>query len=317
MQPTVPLYVSPGLWRLPVVPNLETAVLYTLAYSDVFDYPLTSEQIVRYLIGLSASHGEVRRALGSVAGIETDGHYHYLRGRGDITALRRSRDAVSQHIWPRAVAYGLRIARMPFVRMVALTGALAMGNASSENDDYDYLIVTEPGRLWMTRAMVIALVVRPAALVGFEICPNYIVTSDHLIVSQRDLYTAHELAQMVPLAGHDLYQMFRRSNAWTDAFLPNAQGSPSQQVPADGRRRGLTRTVVEPLLRSHVCTRFEQWEMHRKIVRLSAGEPDAELSFDEHCCKGHVGSHSRQVHAESVQRLAALPIQSTSTVGSR
>ena len=62
----------------------------------------------------------------------------------------------------QAVRYGLTIARLPFVRMVAVPGALTMDNVEP-GDDVDYLIVTAPDRLWLCRAVVIELVVKPAA----------------------------------------------------------------------------------------------------------------------------------------------------------
>src|SRR5262249_52352610 len=153
---------------------------------------------------------------------------------------------------------------LPFVRMVAVTGALAMDNLA--DDDIDYLIITEPGRLWLCRALVVA-VVRTAAMRGVELCPNYFLSEQALELEERNLFTAHEVTQMVPLYGMQTYQRLRELNQWTDAYLPNAGGPPRRVAPAElGRHRA--RRILERTLRSRVANPVERWEMRRKVRKL-------------------------------------------------
>ncbi|MBN1249860.1 MAG: hypothetical protein JXC32_19515 [Anaerolineae bacterium] len=296
----------PVPWFEPAVDDLSRAVLYTLAYSDVFDYPLTLNQVWRYLIGIPASRGAVQTMLHAVPEVETDGTYYFLAGRQMITELREARAEIARRMWPRVRRYGARIARLPFVRMVALTGALAMVNAPAR-DDFDFLIVTEPGYLWLSRALVIALVVRPSKLMGDEVCPNYLITTESLTFTSRDLYTAHELAQMVPLAGKALYAKLRERNAWVYEFLPNAQGAPDDVAGEAPSPKGwLSRRLAEPLLRSDLGARLDQWEMARKIPRLAAGHSNPEISFDRDHCKGHIGAHQAWVCEGFLDRVSRL-----------
>jgi hypothetical protein len=186
--------------------------------------------------------------------------------------------------------------------MVAVTGALAVDNVA--DGDIDYLIVTEPGRLWVCRAVIVALV-RLAALRGVTLCPNYFLSERALDLEERTLFTAHEVTQMVPLAGMSTYQRLRDLNGWTHAFLPNAAGPP-RQFPPNGRGTQ-PRTVVEAALRTPVGQRIEDWEMGRKIRKLGErSNGHAEASFGPDWCKGHFGDHGQLTLSRFHQRWQLL-----------
>jgi len=290
--------------------TLERAIVQTVAYADVFDYPLTVDEVQRYLIGVPASRGTVRGALGNGRLVPTvlarSGRFITLLGRQKAIETRRGRSAVSAELWHRAVGYGRLIGNLPFARMVAVTGALAMDNVA--DGDIDYLIVTEPGRLWLCRALVVA-VVKLAARRGVTLCPNYFLSERALILEERNLFTAHEVAQMVPLTGFDTYARLRQLNRWTTAFLPNAAGSPRKlSVVAPRLRR--TRHVVEAALRTRTGGWLERWEMGRKIAKLASRSSDhAEASFDVDWCKGHFGDHGQLTLARFAERMQGLEAQ--------
>src|SRR5262249_28342374 len=123
---------------------LERAIVQTLAYADVFDYPLNADEVHRYLIGAHASRGTIRGLLGELTPklAAREGRYFTLPGHEHTVEMRKSRAQHAAPFWRKAVHYGRLIGGLPFVRMVAVTGALAMDNLA--DDDIDYLIVTEP-----------------------------------------------------------------------------------------------------------------------------------------------------------------------------
>ena len=280
-------------------PALDQAVLQTVAYGDLFDYPLTAGEIWRYLIGMPASKAEVKRALSSEGLarqrlLQRDG-FVALPGRSEIIDVRRRRMVRAEKLWPPALYYGRLIGALPFVRMVAVTGSLAVDNADS-NSDIDYFIVTEKGRLWLCRAMVI-LIVRWAARRAVPICPNYFLSESALSLDEQDLYTARELAQMIPINGLPVYWRIRRENEWVVDYLPNAEGAPAglpDEVdrPLPAPVRGL-RGVAELLLRMPPGGWLERWEMDRKVRRFSQNADD-ESMFSADWCKGHFEHHGRR-----------------------
>jgi len=297
---------------------VERAILHTVAYADVFDYPLTAAEVHRYLAGVSATPTAVHSLLGNGRLVphrlaRCQG-YFTLPGREAIVETRRRRAEVAARMWPRAVQYGRLIAALPFVRMVAVTGALAMDNVDADAD-IDYLIVTEPGRLWLCRALVIALV-RLAARRGDVVCPNYFLSERALTLQERNPFTAHELAQMVPIAGMHIYYRMRRLNAWTAHFLPNADGPPRRRESHSQEGNGFwrpLRTLAEAALRTPPGDRLERWEMTRKIHKFTRqhsaerpGNGHPEATFCADWCKGHFDNHGQRILAAFADRLSKL-----------
>jgi len=292
---------------------LQAAVLRTVAYGDVFDFPMTAREIWRYLVGLPADLLTVRKLLEEEQlkqQLSFSGEYVCLRGREELASVRQQRERISRRLWPRARRYGRLIAALPFVRMVAVTGSLAVDNPQAQGD-IDYLLVSAPGRVWLCRALAI-LVVRWAALGGDRLCPNYVLSENRLVSSPKDLYNAHELAQMVPLAGWGTYLRMRRLNQWTVEFLPNAGGVPARTCcePQERKHSWLGR-AAEASLSGRTGSRLEQWEMERKVRRFSRQAlANEEAGFCADWCKGHFDQHasrSRQAYQERLGRLGLDP----------
>ncbi len=267
---------------------LTEAIWQTLAYADLFDYPLKIDEIHRYLTGIPAQISAVEDALKQEGDLFIrTGDFYTLAGRTGLVALRKKRNQIAARLWRSAAFYGRLIARLPFVRMTAVTGGLAVNNVEN-GADIDYLIVTEPGHLWLTRAQVV-LLGRISALHRAILCPNYLVTLRSLTFPDQNPYSAHELAQMVPLSGLDIYQQIRSQNTWALKFLPNAAGAPnSAYLAVETEPRSLTHAAIEELLEGSLLTRLEQWEMNRKIRRLRREQhAAAESIFSADVCKGH------------------------------
>jgi hypothetical protein len=281
--------------------TLERAALEAIAYSDVFDYPLTAEEVWRFLPA-KASRAEVLDALGGSPHVRCSGAFYTLPGREGLAAIRAQREADSAVLIGRARRYGALIARIPFVRMVAVTGALAAGNASS-GDDIDLMLVTRPGRVWLARAMCMA-VVRLAALRGLTLCPNFILAEDSLALADQSLYAARELVQMRPLAGFETYSRLLAANPWWRKYLPNAM--PLSAPPA-APERPLVRRLAERALAGRIGDSVEGRVMRRKAAELRREAGDSpEAIFDASMCKGHVDAHGARVAAAYAERLALL-----------
>ena len=211
--------------------QLQKAILRTLAYADVFDYPLTFEELHRFLIGSKVSPKRLKIFVNRQSLIigHRDGFY-FLPGREKIVSLRQKREQWSQEKMKIAGRAAGWLKLIPWIKMVAVTGALAMNN-SGQDDDVDFLIVVARGRLWLTRFLTVLLIElvtrrrRPGDReIKNKICLNMFLDEAHLKIPKKEqnLFTAHEVCQLKPIWQRDgVYQQFVKENQWLKRFLPN------------------------------------------------------------------------------------------------
>jgi len=211
--------------------KLSHALLSTLSYADVFSFPLTLPEIKRYAIGVTVNDFGVKKTLGYLSRQKaTNDKYFFLNGRKEVVVTRLSREVYSAGKWEIAAQVAWWLSLIPTIELVGVTGALAMENAGA-GDDIDLFLIVRKNTLWISRFLAIIMVElvskrrRPQEKeVANSICLNMFVTTDGLAVlaEERDLYTAHEVLQMVPLWDHDgIYEQFIDGNKWVKKFLPN------------------------------------------------------------------------------------------------
>ncbi len=294
----------------PAASTTDEAVYATVSYADVFDMPIELEHLHRYLVGSALTLLETSTTVDSLVSkklLGRRGDIVYLVGREEVLDVYDERTARAATMWEAAEEWGQRIGRIPFVRMVAVTGGLAVDSVA-DHDDIDFFIIVRPRRLWLTRLMIIVLG-RIAARQDIELCPNFIVSTRALEMSDRSIYVARELAQMVVIVGKDLCRNVRRSNAWMFDVLPNAtiEGDEthlSQIQPSSGQKWAEWFLLLPPF------RLVETWERKRKIAKLTrvrsrrpeVGAPD-ESAFSAEVCKGHMVGNAAGIDIAWKQRL--------------
>lgn len=293
--------------------NARLAILRALAYSDIFDYAPDRSALYHLLEhpGISPALFEQKlREMEMEGAIISDGEHCMLAGREALSAIWRRRQQHSTLKWQSARRYTRLIRCLPFIRMVAVTGTLAAQSAEAP-DDIDLFLITTPGRVWLARALTVAIV-RLAALFGVTLCPNYLIATDALELADYNLYIARELVQMQPLYGAAWYQQLRRCNRWTLDYLPNAEietlpaSLPLDRLPSLAR---LFKWLGEQVLAGAAGTALEHWEMRRKVRKLlQQRTPLAleEANFSPEQCKGHFEGHATRILRLFHERVAAL-----------
>ncbi len=222
--------------------QLQQAIVRTLVYFDIFDYPLTLVEVWKWLNtdytdDHSDKHGyslaDVQEALEKMTGkIETRNGFYFLPAKDWTINQRLERYALAEAKFRRAIKF-IKIFRLiPFIKMIAICNSLAYSN-SDQTGDIDLFIIVSQNRLWLARFLVVGLLkilgVRPKKQSKKDtIDANFFASEDNLNIenlqiSGHDIYLAYWVNQLVPIFDVDnTYQKFQQANNWVKKVLPNS-----------------------------------------------------------------------------------------------
>ena len=209
------------------------AIIKTVAYSDIFDFPLTKEEMWQFLISKQKIRiDDFEKALNYVTNkyiAHKDGYYSFI-GREEIIIKRQKNKEENQKKLKIAKNAARILSYIPTILFIGLSGSVALGNAD-ESDDIDFFIITEKNTIWITRVWILALLEtmnlrrKPKEKnPKNKICTNLIIeeTAREWPKQRRDLYTAHEIVQVRTLFERkNIYRKFISSNQWVEKFFPN------------------------------------------------------------------------------------------------
>jgi hypothetical protein len=200
----------------------EAAILRTVLYSSLFEYPLTLDELRRTLLQSTQSEAEVLRTYRGSAllqsSIEFQDGVFFPRGKAAWIGQRRRREVRSLAFLRRHERLLRLVAALPFVRLVALSGSLAVLNAD-RRADLDLFVITRGRRAWLATLLVVLL----TKLIGRRrvVCLNFVMTDDRLALDQSDLFTANQIIHLRAVAGRETYREFLRANPFAQHFYPN------------------------------------------------------------------------------------------------
>ena len=217
--------------------KLNKNILATIIYYDGFDYPLTAFEIWKYMIRtdyadnkkteMQISLTEAMKQLKDeslLSYIENKNGFYFLKGRKNLVEKRIARNKISMGKMKilRKAVWLLRY--VPFVRMVGITGALAMKNAKAKSD-LDVLVVFQKGKIWTGRTLATLLMHifkkrRHGRKISDRVCLNFFITDESLEISTKDLYSASEYMFLFPVYGFETYKRFQIKNSWIKSIKP-------------------------------------------------------------------------------------------------
>lgn len=205
--------------------KISVSMYRALCYADVFHFPLTLEEMKKYAIrrGKQVSEVEIKKRVAYFRG------YYCFKGH-ELYVNIRIKNLSHVHKKMKFARFAARIfSFMPTVLGVFVTGGLAVGNVKPD-DDIDFMIVTKQHWLWTTRFILVVMSkvlgkythkrIRREDATAADAntwCLNMWLDETALAIplSNRNLYTAHEVIQALPLVNKErIAERFLWANRW-------------------------------------------------------------------------------------------------------
>lgn len=205
------------------------AVLKTLSYSGVFNFPLTINQIKYGLISKNSfSLKQIKKELNRLIGygiVKKTKSRYILKGikTRDVDKRKKNSQEIVEKNKPTLKA----ISKIPWIKMIAITGSVANQNAEKD-DDIDLLFITQKNRLWISRGFVFLILKvlgkLPANQNIRKVCPNIFIDERNMgwAKKKRNLYIANNIISMQPyIWKEDTYFKFMKENKWVGKYFRN------------------------------------------------------------------------------------------------
>ena len=239
-------------------------LLRTVLYFDVFDHPVTAEELQHFSLDTSNNTG-VRSELDQLVqdGLLFcyDGHYSIRPHAKKLVERRRKAEQVALEATEKAYSRSKYIGQFPYVRAAYISGSMAKG-VMYEKGDVDFFIITKPGRLWVARTLLI-LYKKVFLLNSHEFfCVNYFIDSDNLEIEEQNLFSATEAVTLRPIYDSGLYDQFMSANSWVNEYFPN---HPANEVIYNGETSRPIAKVIEVMLNNRLGDMLDRFFMKNTL----------------------------------------------------
>lgn len=189
---------------------VEKNILDQLLYSEIFGYPLTEKEIA-FAIGIEDIEAELAYLVEHNLVLREENFYTVFN-KGTKVENRKIGNAHAEELLPKALRVANFISKFPYVEGVGISGSLSKGVLMTDSD-FDFFIITKPQRLWVARTLLILY--KKIFLLNSRkfFCVNYFIDNEHLAIEEQNLFTATEIATLIPVKG-SIFTDFYSENKW-------------------------------------------------------------------------------------------------------
>lgn len=311
------------------VTELEQSIIKTLCWFSVFEYPITSFEIHKWLLEPKRPFdlSDVCRVLETsewlkkyvwqksgffglklIDGktVESD-DWILKRQKGYLDTVKKMR--VLKHV-------GIYFQLFGSVRMVSAVNSIAWSQTQPKSD-IDLFVVTKPNSIWFTRFwMVLPFVILNARPMGQDsnlrsgkqvFCFSFFLSEDSLSMKQmqlddEDYYLPLWIKSMIPIL--DRRQMLRKirlENSWINKYIPNAQ---FRSVHVLHRPKYIPSLLFPTPISNHVYRKIQERRFPVSIRTLA--NKDTRVIVSDSVLKFHDGDRRAFFRDEFKKRLESL-----------
>lgn len=283
-------------------------VLQIVLYFDIFHYPLTKDEIFHSstLSNLSEVNAGLHELTAANILFYIQDFYSLHNEIRQINKRIAGNKAAQKHL-KTACKMASIMKYFPFVRAVMLSGSISK-NYMDKSSDIDYFIVTAPNRLWVCRLFFVLF----QKLVLFNrykyFCYNYMIDENHLAIIDKSFYTAIEASTLLPVYNFKLYQQFRESNLWTQAYFPNY---PIAQKSLLSNQQNFLQKFGELFFNNKIGDWLDKWVMkkteakwHKQYVEEMFGIKNLQLK--RYTAKAHTEGHYNRIMSQFDEKQKAF-----------
>lgn len=290
---------------------LSKSILKTLLYFDIFQYPLMASEVFHHLATNHVTIDQVANELTRLSDqsiIYPVGNYFSIHNNFELASRRLKGNHMAEQSMSIAQKKALLISKFPFVRAVMASGSLSK-DYMDEHSDLDFFVITKPNRLWIAR-MLLVLYKKIFLLNSHKyFCINYYVDECHLEIEEKNIFTATELATLIPLYGKEYYIQLMNANEWAKDYLPNHTSRSTKNVKAF--QPSWLKRKLESIINKAGADKFETLFMRvisdrlKRKYKPTYSKPDFDIAFKvkEYASKGHPKNHQRKVLELYQQKL--------------
>lgn len=200
----------------------QESILKTLVYFDIFHYPLTREEILRFLdkeVSPAALEEWLQHLIGRGLVFRFSDFYS-IQNNPLLAHRRREGNLRAERLLEKAHRIGNFLYKFPYVRAIGVSGSLSK-NFADERSDIDFFIITQTNRLWIARTLM-HLFKKLTFLTGRQhmYCMNYYIDEQALALDDKNIFTAIELKTVLPVSGEKSMHAFFAANPWAQQWLP-------------------------------------------------------------------------------------------------
>lgn len=289
------------------------SILSALCYYDVFAHPLSLEEI-HLRMNKAETLENIKSELSTLIELNIikhhQGYFFLPHHSNEIVDQRKEKEALASKYLEKSKRYSSLIANFPFVRAVCISGSLSKG-VMDKDGDVDYFIITEKGRLWICRSLLILF--KKVFLLNSRkyFCTNYFVDINNLEIPDKNLFTATEINSLKPVHKSEYFDEFTRQNSWTKNFQPNFKNELNSSTIKD--TNGLKR-ILEKVLAGKTGEKLDAYffkltlnRWKNKFPKFDAEEFDLHMRSRKNVSKHHPRAYQTKVldkHKESLSKFS-------------